>query len=497
MLYFQQTNRYMITKKQFYLIFSFLLFFFTFTLFSQNSPPSPPPPGGQADFEYSFELSKVTFYNDNTISIKNWIRLKNDPIQDTGNVIKDNGFVSNSSVSTDIFDKVNITNKDIPVCYVSGSKGRVSAEFITNCIQKVYIRATNSDGYNLPEILITPSNGKLIYNVKPFVKKFPDEYVYYNNEFKLNWEFRLENSTVNDYKTIDASQNFLFVTHDKPSLDESSFYVSFFDLSCRFANGQRLEDNIFTNISSNFKNKCVHRYRPNKDCMGYWVDPSPPQSDTICFTGQALVAYENATCGAWADLLVKLGKSQGNINSEISTVTYTNGELTISDKVLLDSLAMEFFGNQYGNLEYLEPIIYYNNHITGIRTDFFVNNWDVTDSSKFVINEYHNKYIGNNPVKITLQNGNQILVKELVGFPGQGNSDPRSEFDNHAIVKYNNKYYDPSYGSNIAYSKNDWETPALSAMGSVMRLYVSSTKYYYINWIGHINTNTLQCTINP
>jgi len=80
---------------------------------------------------------------------------------------------------------------------------------------------------------------------------------------------------------------------------------------------------------------------------------------------------------------------------------------------------------------------------------------------------------------------------------GQGNKDPRSEFENHVIVKYNNKYYDPSYGSStIANSKNEWENKALDGFGSIL-LYNDGTKSYYINWIGYLNDSTLQSEVSP
>ena len=53
-----------------------------------------------------------------------------------------------------------------------------------------------------------------------------------------------------------------------------------------------------------------------------------------------------------------------------------------------------------------------------------------------------------------MSGGALIDDKELGGILAQGNSTPRSEFENHAIVKFNGKYYDPSYGSPISSNGN-------------------------------------------
>lgn len=90
-----------------------------------------------------------------------------------------------------------------------------------------------------------------------------------------------------------------------------------------------------------------------------------------------------------------------------------------------------------------------------------------------------------------------FVASELPGASGQGNTDPRSEFENHAIVKYNGKYYDPSYGSSIANDANSWETPALDGFGSILRyIDVLKEKDFYLNWVGYINNTTQQSNVN-
>ena len=89
-----------------------------------------------------------------------------------------------------------------------------------------------------------------------------------------------------------------------------------------------------------------------------------------------------------------------------------------------------------------------------------------------------------------------FVASELPGASGQRNTGPRSEFENHAIVKYNGKYYDPSYGSSIANDANSWETPALDGFGSILQ-YKDAHANKFINWVGHLNDSTHQSNIQP
>lgn len=203
----------------------------------------------------------------------------------------------------------------------------------------------------------------------------------------------------------------------------------------------------------------------------------------------------DGACQGWASFFEDIVRLQGISTAEMSTVTYNQYVLSASDVIKMNNDAKTFLGSQISNLSYLPPDPG-STSSTGIRSDFLVKKWNVSALSKFVMNESTNKHFGITPINITLANGKVISIVVQSGACGQGNNDPRSEFENHAITKYNGKYYDPSYGSMIASSANDWESPALDAFGSIM-VYTHNGNDYYINWIGHLNNNTFQSNINP
>lgn len=56
-------------------------------------------------------------------------------------------------------------------------------------------------------------------------------------------------------------------------------------------------------------------------------------------------------------------------------------------------------------------------------------------------------------------------IVDLEGIPGQTTANPRPSFNNHQLVEYDGKLYDPSYGS-VA---SDFDFYIVSAVHSVVR----------------------------
>ena len=53
-------------------------------------------------------------------------------------------------------------------------------------------------------------------------------------------------------------------------------------------------------------------------------------------------------------------------------------------------------------------------------------------------------------------------VEDKEGIPGQGNKNPRRGFFNHRICLYNEKFYDPSYGTGPFDTQHDWEEASVA-----------------------------------
>lgn len=64
-------------------------------------------------------------------------------------------------------------------------------------------------------------------------------------------------------------------------------------------------------------------------------------------------------------------------------------------------------------------------------------------------------------------------------MPGQGNPNPPGGFFNHFIVKYDGKYYDPSYGGGPFDTQNDWENASLDGFFIDTGLVVGGKRVQY------------------
>lgn len=60
---------------------------------------------------------------------------------------------------------------------------------------------------------------------------------------------------------------------------------------------------------------------------------------------------------------------------------------------------------------------------------FFVKDWSYSN-----LTEFYGEYETPGTTVTTLNNGNIIYGADKIGISGQGNNDPRPDFENHAIV---------------------------------------------------------------
>jgi hypothetical protein len=70
-------------------------------------------------------------------------------------------------------------------------------------------------------------------------------------------------------------------------------------------------------------------------------------------------------------------------------------------------------------------------------TTFIINDWDFTNPKAALPAD---------PNLPGLERYIRFFLKDKDGIAGQNERDPASEFDNHQIVVYQGKIYDPSYG---------------------------------------------------
>ena len=465
-------------------IYLFILNFFCTFVKAQNA-------SGSATLSYAtHQLESVTFHQPEDIP-NNWIRFFKDPTPniDPNVVVNPLDYVSPYVDKTVAYT----TTDQQPVAYASGCTGVVSAEFTSNCEgRSFYVKGEGIEGFNLKPQLVKVVNGKFTYPKTEFSgpifpsinRKFENLKVRHFPNFTIKWS--ISDKTTGTYKQIGKSNNPLYVTHKKPI----NTYVihSFLFISCKSADNKNIEDDVMSTIYDDFTDQCVKKYNGSK-CMGYWVEPKPPQGGTavgLCFTGIALIAWENATCGAWADLHVELVKAQGLNYIELVGVSWTdNTQLAFNSQEFLDleTDVVAFFGNLSPNLSAV------GSSNLGLRADFYVNNYNFPDG-------FHSFYLNEKEVipSFILPNGKILKSINQQGVKGQNNPDPRSHFENHAITKNikNSKYYDPSYGTALVNDATQWKNGNIAGFGTRLKyihiLPSGQITEYQVSWVGYSTT---------
>ena len=189
----------------------------------------------------------------------------------------------------------------------------------------------------------------------------------------------------------------------------------------------------------------LRRDEPTKvDGMSYWGLDNPQNTD-YCWTTSALLRYEDGRCGAWADFMLQMLKVQG--------IDAKGGRLTPNIKIidensyyyfkLLESLN-SFFGTEVLNVD-----INYHYSKSGVKYlfgYFFVKIWGFSNNDSFYLWDREYFPFGTPLGPVNLINGNSLTKSEQDGEIAQNNKNPQSTFQDHAVVIFNDGFYDPSYG---------------------------------------------------
>jgi hypothetical protein len=432
-------------------------------------PPLPP-----FDFDYSptHFLLRVIFHQP-TSKPDSWIVIRKD--DDSGDISG-----TTSTVAWNMEEEKN------PIGYVSGCKGRVESQFFIECTNPIVkIRGDGSGDFDLPDLEIINTGGVLTY-IGDFAKTFTYKEVKYWESFEIKWY--LTRSPEEPEELIGTSSNPLYITHKKALAVDPAFkpFYTVLHLGCKNAFDNVIEATIVDKVYFEFEDRMVRKIEGTVD-MTYWGPGDAPEP--ACWYTYGLLRYEDGRCGTWAAFFHDLLSMQG-IPSLVSEVNW-GYILSISDASTLLTKRSSFFGDEAST-----AYIYPDYDEIGYHAQFLVKNWTGLADNTFYLSEDDETGV----TSITIANGNMIYNSEAIGLAGQGNINPRSEFNNHAIVKYSDKYFDPSYGSPKSDNANSWETSSLDGFSGKLQFHQTVggvVKVYELIWLGHINTSSLQATITP
>lgn len=399
-----------------------------------------------------------------------------------------------------------------PVAYVSGNKPRVEAIFEVSCTPgaSVWVRGVNADGYNFSPKQLVISNGIGKYSQSANLpgwnsdQAFPLHTVNYWENFEIIWYMSTSSAISGNWVEIGTSSNPIYVTYEKPLMGQIFHSVIYH--GCKEASTLNNELAIVNKMYEAFTNQDIRR-KDDPVNLIYWnPNASNPLNSNFCWSTAGLLLYGDATCGAFADFFNDMIRAQGISGSVVSTVRVSWGVLwewstgaryalpmdAVNDLTADEiSLASGTYGIEFHIPDY---------NGDGIANDqnlavFLVKNWTLPSDRTF----YSFKsdiIIPLNPTGIKTLNAADDL-----GVKGQSNDDPPPFFDNHALVKYNNKYYDPSYGTPSPTTSVQWEDSSLAGFGTVGYLWYKNAGGAWVKtvytWDRELNPGAIQITIDP
>ena len=453
--------------------------------------------------EDAFVVKDLTFYSSTYPGNQGWVRMKYD----------NNSAVSPASaLSTKAWDDFGGVVK--PVTYISGYSINVEAHILVDCPglelangPTIFVRGvcSNTTNYNLPIQPATILDDFFIrYEKGNAEMPFPDSVVNYFENFEIEWFVSLDDDAPDeDWVSAGVTTTELYVVHDipdmiyinpggDPNLDTQPFYT-LIHLGCTNAQGKSNPQEIVDAIYQEFMDQDVRPHSGSDVPMTYWGPNNAPEPS--CFSTFGLLTYLDGRCAAWAEFFQDIIKMQG-IEGSVKYSVDWNYILDDENFTRIGTARSNFFGDESANVQFVG----YNHPATGelgVKADFLVKTWSTTVDDVFIVHEYNPSNID----VITLDNGNEIHCREEDGVVGQGNIDPRSYFLSHAIVKYADFFYDPSYGTPISDSSNVWENQSLDAFGGRARYTTVDPEgiqvIHELYWLSELNTTSLQTNFVP
>ena len=382
-----------------------------------------------------------------------------------------------------------------PVAFTRNTSMKVSAEFWVepaDVVSSVTVKGKANNGMGTIEETVQVDGNVIEITKEKFPNKLPNKIDFFNT-LDIEWEISFDGG--NTFLPAGKSKNRIYVTLKDPILSNGNTFNSeklfetVIDIGCRNARGKSSDTKAVRAIWSDFKNRPVTRKKEdgfnNTDDteMSYW------KFARVCTSMEVMLADPNGSgsCGAWAELYHNVIRAQGIKGSDVYKITPDTS---------VNSGATRFLVKNWGFGKHIGPGDNDVCETTAANNDVQVTPdgktpgsgvpcvspgdngvLDTTNPAKDDVKEdgiFENasyKYILESG---TLQSNGRIYghklgdVSNQKGIPGQNNPEPPEFFQYHWIVKFDGKFYDPSYGIGGCDSKKKYENKAISGFKSIV-----------------------------
>jgi hypothetical protein len=232
-------------------------------------------------------------------------------------------------------------------------------------------------------------------------------------DFKIFWDISFDGGAT--WQDAGSSTQKLYRTFDDSIT--TNLYETVVWVGSYFGAGATTEAELFSSVWAHFQGRGVKRLDSTN--LKYWF---AGEATPAVFKTAELLVYTDGRCDSWVDLFRDVLGAQGLESARKLIVPKPIGSLT--------------------------PIYIY------------INNWNFPAHQQLLSSQLPQIPAGYAAWR-------KEHVTSLDGLGAQNTPNPWDYFDNHVIVEYNGKYYDPSYGAgpyNPDFQLNDWENAALAGV---------------------------------
>ena len=330
-------------------------------------------------------------------------------------------------------DDLAIGDRKDPLAYKRGARMQVDLTIGVHppnpvIISSVKIKGIGPDDLYFPAKEVTMKNGKLeIADFKAF-KAFADQVAHYD-PLAIEWLISLDSGL--SWLPIATSRNKAYLTLEKPKT--SPLYETLLYLGCKNAHGESTAAKVAAGAWLDFSKRNLSRVDGTQ--LRYWWKHSSgvqPYQELAPFLKPDSDPDKNGNgaCGAFSKLFKETLRAMGLGGPKLIGVT---------------SIYKNDASNKPGTL--------------------LVKRWrfgqPLNPSLASVLKPFTHR---------------TIRIFPEAGAPGQGNADPFSVFDNHYIVRYNGRFYDPSYGGKVYNDQDEWEEASLDGFHKKAQIKIGGKK---------------------
>jgi hypothetical protein len=372
-----------------------------------------------------------------------------------------------------------------PVCYTRNTPFKASVFITMNGLEDIGIELSSiqlkgtgtipslgSYAASVPIGGLTVLGNGYLYSMTTATATFPNAIGIH--ELTINWEYSQDAGATwsgGGDAPLPTTSHQVYLTLNNPTMNQPGQYLfrTTLHIACQEAAGLSDVNAAVDAIYAKFATRNVQNL--SGQALRYWHD-----IEQELHTTQELLYHKDGRCRAWSRFFRDMLNGNG-INTQSISVQRTETPagtlyppLPPGTEALINQAVTAF--NNAANPTDIPTFSIENKSV------FLVKNWNVQGDNFY-------KLLSQAPENYETLIGTPTNAAAN-GVPAQSNENPYSFFYDHALVKVNGKYYDPSYGTGSFNSLGDWEANSIAAFGAMI---THSTPTIFLLWIEKLNTS--------